>query len=97
MTETLTPSALRRLEEQQERNERILVELNKPQSTLERRFPADALTAPFVLVGVMDALKDLNHQGLLRRNGDVECIVQWLHDKAIELARKIDTAEPVEN
>jgi len=93
MTETPTASALRRQEEQQERNERILFELDKPQCCLESRFPEEAHSAGFVLVGIKSALEELNDQGLLRRNGDIECVTQWLYDKAIELSRELDAAE----
>ena len=77
MPSTLTPSALRRLEEQQDRNAQILERLSCLQRGLEH-CPPEAFSLSAWFWDLQTALADLHFQGLLRRDGDHQCLQAWM-------------------
>ena len=85
----LTASALRREAEQQERDAEIIKALNAIHTRwhLISAYTPDALVVPNFLWDLQTVIGGLSKRGLLRRNGDIDCIRDWLTQVADEMAQ----------
>jgi hypothetical protein len=86
----LTPSALRLQAEQQERDEQIVEILNRIYGGMHHladQMP-DGMMVTHFLWSLQTVIGELNGQGLLRRNADVDCVRDWLIQIAQEIAQQ---------
>lgn len=89
MSSTHTPSALRRQEEQAERNARITEVFDDIYARVHpfiEQVP-DEMVVPNFLWALQDCIGALKAQGLLSRNGDIDCVRNWLITVAHEMVQ----------
>jgi len=88
MAEHLTPSALARKAEQQERDERIVRQLNWIHANGHAQFDSlpDGMAEPNFLWDLQGDICNLHSEGMLRRDGDIGCLRDWITQVADEMS-----------